>query len=169
MAGEAGEPKGRPGQHRFRGNLLESFLPGFREVGGLEVIDKIRLQAVSAAVLAAFAVLAVVVLYGLIPGHHNISTEPYFLLVGGAAVLTAVAGLLPWTTYARRGVILPIVYGWALLNCGFISAGVALSGGGSSDVYLAYLVLCVFQAGVSFPRHARMMLTLTLIGSYLLA
>ena len=169
MAEDRGRPAGQPGRRRLRRNLIESVLPGFREIPALEVIDKVRLQSVGAAVVAAFAVLAVVLLYGLIPGHVSLSTEPYFILVGGAVVVTAVAGLLPWTAYARRGVILPIVYCWALLNCGLISAGVALSGGGSSDLYLAYLVLCVFQAGVSFPRQARIMLTLTLIGSYVLA
>ena len=136
---------------------------------GVDILDEVRLQTVGAGIASSVVVLGVILLYGLLPGHTALSRAPYFSLFGGAAVSTLGVALLPWRTFLARGLLLPVLYAWSVLDAGLVAAGIAFSGGARSDLYLVYLVLAVFQAGVAYPRVARSVLTLALVAAYLLA
>ncbi|MHB8328352.1 MAG: hypothetical protein ACYDD6_01765, partial [Acidimicrobiales bacterium] len=131
-------------------------------------MGEVRLQTVSAAILATYAVIGVLLLYALIPGRSVTLRWPYFGILGVAALGTLGISLLPWRAFVEQGLVLPALYIWSVLDAGLVATGIAFSGGSRSDVYLVYLVLCVFQAGVAYPRRGRTALVLTLIGSYLL-
>ena len=130
-------------------------------------MDQVRLQSIGAGVLVSFAVLGVLLLYGLIPGHGPVDRLPYYALFSVAFLTTAGLLVAPWGHIVQRRLLVPVLYVWATLDIALVSAGISLTGGSHSDLYLVYLVLCVFQASVSFPRRARTVLGLALAVAYL--
>ena len=42
---------------------------------------------------------------------------------------------------------------WSLLDIALVSFGIDLTGGSHSDLYLVYLLQCMFMANVSYPAH----------------
>ncbi|HUY64627.1 MAG TPA: EAL domain-containing protein [Acidimicrobiales bacterium] len=134
----------------------------------IDILSEVRLQSVGAAVMASFAVLLVLLLYALIPSDSPIERVPYFIIFGAATLCSLGVAMLPWRAFVERGLVLPALYVWSAIDVGLVSAGVALSGGSRSELYLVYLVLCIFQAGVAYPRRARTALTVLVIGAYLL-
>jgi diguanylate cyclase (GGDEF)-like protein/PAS domain S-box-containing protein len=135
---------------------------------GLDILGQVRLQTVGAGVVTTLVVLLVLLLYAILPGHQPISRAPYFALFDSAVVLMLAVAVLPWRHIVERGLSVPLLCTWAVLDAALISAGIALSGGSRSDLYLVYLVLGVFQAGVAYPRPARAALTGMLALAYLL-
>jgi diguanylate cyclase (GGDEF)-like protein/PAS domain S-box-containing protein len=121
----------------------------------LDTLGQVRLQSVGAGVVASAVVLGVLLVYAIVPGHEPISRAPYFTLLGIAALsVVAVAGL-PWRSMVARGQAVPALVIWAVGDAALVSVGIAFSGGSNSDLYLVYLVLGVFQAGVAYPPTAR--------------
>jgi len=129
-------------------------------------LDELRVQSVGVGVASTIAVLGILLLYALLPGHYPLSRVPYFTLVGIAIVGTVPIARLPWKSLAARGLALPVLYAWSLFDIALVSLGIDLSGGSRSDLYLVYLLQCVFMANVSYPRRGRVALTLVVVGSY---
>jgi len=128
----------------------------------------VRRAAVPAGVVESVAVLAVVAVDLVLPGHARVDDAAVGALLISTALLTGfiAVGL-------RRGVDRPsgtaLFIGWTLTDCGAIAAGVALSGGSRSEFYLVFLPLIVFQSGAGFPRRLRIALNATVVVSYLAA
>jgi len=137
-----------------------------RRVGAL---DEVRVQSVRVGVASTVAVLLVLCLYALLPGHYPLSRAPYFTAIGIAIAGTIPVALLPWEAVARRGLALPVLYAWSLFDIALVSVGIDVSGGSRSDLYLVYLLQCVFMANVSYPRRGRITLTLVTVVAYVAA
>ncbi|HVA03975.1 MAG TPA: EAL domain-containing protein [Acidimicrobiales bacterium] len=135
----------------------------------LGALEEVRLQSARIGVASTVAVLLVLLLYALLPGHYPLSRAPFFLLIGVAIAGTVPIALLPWNTLTQRGLVLPVLYTWSLFDIALVSYGIDLTGGSHSDLYLVYLLQCVFMANVSYPRRGRITLTVMTVGAYVLA
>ena len=132
-------------------------------------LDEVRLQSIRVGVASTVAVLLVLLLYALLPGHYPLSRAPFFVAIGIAIAGTIPIALLPWNTLTQRGLVLPILYVWSLFDIALVSVGIDLTGGSHSDLYLVYLLQCVFMANVSYPRRGRMTLTVVTVVAYVAA
>ena len=135
----------------------------------LGALDEVRLQSARIGVASTVAVLVVLFLYALLPGHYPLSRAPFFILIAVAVAGTVPIALLPWNTLTQRGLVLPILYTWSLFDIGLVSFGIDLTGGSHSDLYLVYLLQCVFMANVSYPRRGRITLTVLTVAAYVAA
>jgi diguanylate cyclase (GGDEF)-like protein/PAS domain S-box-containing protein len=131
-----------------------------------DVLAEVRMRAIAASMLSSIAVIALVVIYALVPGHYPLSAAPYFSLVGAGALALAVSALLPWRRFVRRQRLVPLLVVWSIADIGIVSAGIAVSGGSHSDLYLLYLAMCVFIAGASYPHWVRVAIDLLLMTAY---
>jgi len=132
-------------------------------------LDEVRLQSIRVGVASTVAVLVVMLLYALLPGHYPLSRAPFFVLIGVAMVGTIPIAVLPWESLTRRGLVLPILYVWSLFDIALVSIGIDLTGGSHSDLYLVYLLQCLFMANVSYPRRGRITLTVLTVAAYVAA
>jgi diguanylate cyclase (GGDEF)-like protein/PAS domain S-box-containing protein len=132
----------------------------------LGALDEVRLQSVRIGLASTVVVLLVLFLYAVLPGHYPLSRVPFFAALGAAILGTAPVALLPWESLVRRGLALPVLYVWSLLDIVLVSIGIDLTGGSHSDLYLVYLLQCLFMANVSYPRPGRMVLTATTLVAY---
>ncbi len=135
----------------------------------LGALDEVRLQSVRIGMASTVAVLLVLFLYALLPGHYPISRAPFFVLLGVALAGSVPIALLPWNALTQRGLVLPALFTWSLFDIALVSLGIDLTGGSHSDLYLVYLLQCVFMANVSYPRLGRITLTVLTVGAYLAA
>ncbi len=135
----------------------------------LGALDEVRLESVRIGVASTVAVLFVLLLYALLPGHYPLARTPFFTLVAVAIGGTIPIALLPWKTLTQRGLVLPVLYTWSLFDIALVSLGIDLTGGSHSDLYLVYLLQCVFMANVSYPRRGRITLTVLTVGAYVIA
>jgi diguanylate cyclase (GGDEF)-like protein/PAS domain S-box-containing protein len=132
-------------------------------------LDEVRLQSIRVGVASTVAVLFVLLLYALLPGHYPLSRAPFFVLIGIAIVGTIPIALLPWETLTERRLVLPVLYTWSLFDIALVSIGITLTGGSHSDLYLVFLLQCVFMANVSYPRRGRISLTALTLVAYVAA
>jgi diguanylate cyclase (GGDEF)-like protein/PAS domain S-box-containing protein len=142
------------------------------EHGLLEAIADFRVRTVPVAVGASALVIVLTVLYVLLPGHPRYPRTVLAALLAVAAVGTAAAAALPWRRPffgAHPTRILVAFYAWSTADIALVSAGVVVSGGAVSQLYLIYLALEVFVAGVAFPRRGRVVLTVLSLAGYLSA
>ena len=70
------------------------------------VLNEVRVQSVALGVASTVAVLGILLLYGLLPGHYPLSVVPYFTLIGVALAGTVPIALLPWRALAARDLAL---------------------------------------------------------------
>jgi diguanylate cyclase (GGDEF)-like protein/PAS domain S-box-containing protein len=143
--------------------------PAIGRIGRVGVLEEVRLQSVRVGVASTVVVLLVLCLYALLPGHYPLSRAPFFTLIGIAVVGTIPVALLPWEDMARRGLVMPALYTWSLFDIALVSIGIDLSGGAHSDLYLVYVLQCVFMANVSYPRRGRVALTALTVAAYVSA
>ena len=76
----------------------------------LGALEEVRLQSARIGVASTVAVLLVLLLYALLPGHYPLSRAPFFVLIGVAIVGTIPIALLPWHALTQRGLVLPVLY-----------------------------------------------------------
>ena len=65
-------------------------------------LNEVRVQSVGLGVACTVAVLGILLLYGLLPGHYPLSVVPYFTLIAVAMVGTVPIALLPWRALAAH-------------------------------------------------------------------
>jgi len=129
-------------------------------------LNEIRLEWVRIGVVETGIVLSLLAAYALLPGgvpHHR---GGYFTLIGVAAAATVAVACAPWHRFAERGLVLPAMVAWSVADTAVLAGGIALSGGFRSELYLVYLTLVVFLAGVAYPRAIRLSLSALIIASY---
>ena len=134
----------------------------------MDAIAEVRIQSVRVGVLSTVAVLAVLLLYALLPGHYPLSRAPFLIALVIAVVGTAPIAFLPWEALQRRGHALHVLYVWSFFDIVLVSLGIVLTGGSHSDLYLVYLLQCMFMANVSYPRRARVGLVALTLASYVI-
>ncbi|HUC37339.1 MAG TPA: EAL domain-containing protein [Acidimicrobiales bacterium] len=133
-----------------------------------DVLDEVRMRAILASLISSAAVIVLLVVYALIPGHYSLAPAPYFALTGTGALAVLASARLPWRSLIRHPWFVQILVGWSIADIALVSAGIAVSGGSHSDLYLLYLAMTVFMAGVSYPRSTRVALVLLLMASYVI-
>lgn len=101
-------------------------------------------------------VVAVVCAYAVLPGHPPINDTAFAVLLVVVSAVTVVLALQLRHRPADDLVTALLFVAWGLIDIAAISAGIAVSGGARSDLYLVYLVLAVFQGGTGFPRGTRL-------------
>jgi diguanylate cyclase (GGDEF)-like protein/PAS domain S-box-containing protein len=130
------------------------------------VLEEVRRRTIVASILSSIAVIVLVVVYALVPGHYPLADRPYLWLVGAGALGVAIGSVIPRTRLVHGRSFVPILIAWSVADIGLVSAAIAVSGGRNSDLYLLYLPMCVFIASASFPRLARIGLAFSLIAAY---
>ncbi len=136
---------------------------------GTDPLTEFRIRTIPFAIASTVAGLGVLAMTVYLPGH-----PPYDktrMLVLGAVASGATAGLLvvPWRRpffSGHRLRLLMAFYLWGLFEIVFVSFAIGLTGGSSSQVYLLYLPVAVFLAGVSFPRGGRVVMSLLTLVAY---
>jgi len=138
----------------------------------VDLLSDYRLRSVKVGVGASAFIITLLVVYSLLPGHVPLDAPAFYALVAIAVVGTVAVGLTPWERLsAMRGgdFLLRLYTAWAVLDVALVSAGVAVTGGRRSDLYLIDLALCVFLAGASYPRPYRAALTGLMLVGYISA
>jgi diguanylate cyclase (GGDEF)-like protein/PAS domain S-box-containing protein len=160
-----------PSLHWLRafGALLGDDDAGAGTARPLGALDEVRLQSARIGVASTVAVLLVIALYAVLPGHYPLSRVPLFVLIGVAIAGTVPIAMLPWEALTRRRVMLPVLFIWSLFDIALVAFGIDLTGGSHSDLYLVFLLQCMFMANVSYPRRGRIALTALTVGAYVAA
>jgi len=158
-----GGPAGRPSGAGRRGTGRG----GGTEDGRIGVLDEVRIKSIRVGVVATVVLLLVIVLYAVLPGRTAFSRGPFFVLIGLAVAGTVPMAFAPWERLVRRRFLMPALYLWSLFDIALVAVAIDLSGGFHSMLYLVFIVECVFMANVSFPRRARVVLTVLTVGAYL--
>ncbi|MDA8183120.1 MAG: putative bifunctional diguanylate cyclase/phosphodiesterase [Acidimicrobiales bacterium] len=134
-----------------------------------DLLNAFRLRSVKVGLGASVLIICLIVIYSLLPGHVPLDVPAFYTLIGIAAAGTVVVALVPWEHLSAvhgASYLLHLYTAWAVLNIALVSAGVAVTGGHRSDLYLVDLALCVFLAGASYPRPYRAALTLMMLLGY---
>src|SRR5438132_2227372 len=126
------------------------------------------LRSVRIGLLVTVLVIAVLVLLPFLPHDTEIRASPYAaILLVGAAGAGLVAGL-PWERLFRRGIGIYFLYGWSAVDIVLVSVGIAVTGGGRSEMFLIYGLTTVFF-GISYPLAGQGALLAFTYVSYLIA
>jgi signal transduction histidine kinase len=113
-----------------------------------------RLGAVRAGVQATILTLVLLVTFQALPGHGEIDTIPYVLiLVSAAAGLVGVL-LLPWRRLFTSQMGIRALYTWSALDILLITVAIGFTGGGSSEMFLLYGLTTVFFGAV-YPHRGQ--------------
>src|SRR2546422_656810 len=108
------------------------------------------LRSVRIGLLVTVLVIAVLILLPVLPNEAHIQIVPYLGVLTAGAAGGVVIGLLPWERLFERGVGMYFLYGWSAVDILLVSVGIAVSGGGRSEMFLIYrLTTGVF--GISYP------------------
>lgn len=111
-------------------------------------------------------VVAVICCFAALPGHPPIAVGAFAGLLAGTSLATAAVAVPLGRLPARHRATAALFVAWGLIDIAAISAGVALTGAARSDLYLAYLVLIVFQGGNGFPRRTRVVFDALSVSAY---
>jgi diguanylate cyclase (GGDEF)-like protein/PAS domain S-box-containing protein len=130
------------------------------------VLEQVAFRAVRASIASSLAVIALVIVYGLAPGHYPLAAAPYFALAGVGVFVVLTGARLPWRDLVHTRSFVPFVFTWSVVDIALVSACIAISGGSHSDLYLIFLVMGMFRLGVPYPRVARIVLTMLLLIAY---
>lgn len=122
-------------------------------------------RIVRVASIATAMVLAVVVAYMVLPGHQPLVARTLLVAIGLAALGLVGANLVPWRRLYASEMVLPVLWAWSISDIVLISWGVALSGGGRSDLWVLYALPVVFM--VVYPLIGQLCLILLTCGAYL--
>ena len=124
-----------------------------------------RIRTVRIGVWATLAVLVALFAYVIVPGEDEIQVGRALVLMGIGAAGAIVAAILPWRRLFDRGVGLPFMYAWSVLDITLITLLISVTGESHMEVFLLYAFTCIFAT--SYPIRSQMVLVAFTIGSYL--
>ena len=117
-----------------------------------------RLRTVGIAVRVTWGAVAVLAVLIALPGHPKVHMAPYLAVLGVAAAGALITGVvLPWPRLFELGWGTRTMYAWSVLDIALVTAGVALTGGPSSDLVFTYALTTIFFAA-SYPRRSQLAL-----------
>jgi signal transduction histidine kinase len=120
---------------------------------------RIGIQATALVLLALAALL-------VLPGDGRIRPAPYAVILVLAAVGGLAVTLLPWGRLFASRWGLRCLYAWSAADIVLISLAIAVSGGGSSDLFIGYALTTVFF-GACYPRRTHPVLLAFTFACYL--
>src|SRR2546427_4136150 len=126
------------------------------------------LRSVRIGLLVTVLVIAVLILLPFLPNQAHIQIVPYLGVLTAGAAGGIVIALLPWEGLFERGVGMYVLYGWSAVDILLVSVGVAVSGGGRSEMFLIYGLTTVFF-GISYPLAGQAALLAFTFACYLIA
>lgn len=109
--------------------------------------------------------VAVLLMFRLLPGHGEVPLMPYAVIVVACLLGGALVAVLPWAAMYERGTGMRWMYAWSVLDIVLITAGVVVTGGERSEVWLFYILTTIFFAA-SYPVGAQLALLAFTIASY---
>jgi diguanylate cyclase (GGDEF)-like protein/PAS domain S-box-containing protein len=133
-----------------------------------EILQAVQARAVDASILSSVAIIGLVVLYALVPGHYSLALAPLLVLAGIGGLIVVIGARLPWSDLIKTRLSVPVFFAWSLIDIALVSAAIALSGGSHSPLFLIYLVMCIFFAAVANPGAIRLILTVAVMGAYVI-
>ncbi len=133
-----------------------------------DVLEEVRMRAILTSIASSAAVILLVILYALLPGHYPLDAAPYFGFLGAGALGVASSTVVPWRRVVHRQDFVPLLFAFSVTDIALVSASIAVSGGARSDLYLLYLAMSVFMAAVSYPRPVRVALVILLMAAYVI-
>lgn len=92
-------------------------------------------------------VVSIIALYLLLPGSPSENRGALAALLATAAIGTSVLLLIPWRRIARTPWALRVLVAWSIGDIALITAGVAVSGGPTSDLWPCYVFVVIVAAG----------------------
>jgi signal transduction histidine kinase len=126
------------------------------------------LRSVRIGLLVTVLVIAVLILLPFLPNQAHIQIVPYLGVLTAGAAGGVVIALLPWEGLFERGVGMYFLYGWSAVDILLVSVGIAVSGGGRSEMFLIYGLTTVFF-GISYPLAGQAALLAFTFACYLVA
>ena len=126
------------------------------------------LRSVRIGLLVTVLVIAVLILLPFLPNQAHIQIVPYLGVLTAGAAGGVVIALLPWEGLFERGLGMYFLYGWSAVDILLVSVGIAVSGGGRSEMFLIYGLTTVFF-GISYPLAGQAALLAFTFACYLVA
>lgn len=120
---------------------------------------RIGVQATALVLLALAALL-------VLPGDGRIRPTPFAVILVLAAVGGLAVTLLPWERLFASRWGLRCLYAWSVADIVLISLAIAVSGGGSSELFIGYALTTVFF-GACYPRRTHPILLAFTFACYL--
>jgi signal transduction histidine kinase len=120
---------------------------------------RIGIQATALVLLALAAML-------VLPGDGRIRTVPYAVILALAAVGGMAVTIFPWERLFASPWGLRCLYAWSVADIVLISLAIAVSGGGSSELFIGYALTTVFF-GACYPRRTHPILLAFTFACYL--
>ena len=108
------------------------------------------LRSVRIGLLVTLLVIAVLILLPFLPHRAEFQMAPYLGVLAAGAAGGLVVALLPWERLFERGLGVYFLYGWSAADIVLVSVGIAVTGGGRSEMFVIYGLTTVFF-GASYP------------------
>ena len=123
------------------------------------------LRAVGFGVLVTMLVLVSLVVYAVLPGHEPLDAGPYTGVLAAALVAGIVVARLPWRDMFEEGIGQAALYAWSVFDIALITAAVAFTGKGASELWILYSLTSVFFAA-AYPRRGQAWLFAATVAVY---
>ncbi len=125
-----------------------------------------RLRAIRVGVTATYLVVASLAVFLLIPARVEVHLAGYIAVLATATVGALVVQFAPWTALFSRGLGMPAMYIWSVLDIVLITLLVIWTGGDESPMFLLFALTTVFFSA-SYPPRAQLALLVFTLLSYL--
>jgi signal transduction histidine kinase len=128
---------------------------------GPTLSERSVLRVVRIGVLVTALALVASILYAILPGHPSIDAVPYVVVLAIGSIGVIVAARLPWSRLISEGRGERVLLWWIASDVVFVTAAVAFSGKGSSELWILYVLTIVFCAAVFDLRTQAVLLGAT--------
>ena len=125
-----------------------------------------RLRTIRVGVTATYLAVATLAGFLLIPSGIDINVAGYGAVLAAATLGALVVQFAPWTTLFERGLGMPAMYVWSVLDIGLITLLMIFTGGEESPMFLLFALTTVFFSA-SYPPRAQLALLLFTLVCYL--
>lgn len=127
------------------------------------LVASYRLRVVAVGALVTAAALANLVVYLVLAGDDGPPTTGFLLVLFVGIVALGGVVLTPWNRVLVGRHALRVLYLWSVLGVVLVGAAVAVDGGGTSVLFVAFAVTTVFFAVAYPPRAQAALFTLTVV------
>jgi signal transduction histidine kinase len=140
---------------------------------GASFSQRYLLRAVRIGVLVSVLTFLAMIVFAVLPGHPPVEAAPYVAVIAAAVTGVIVASGVPWGRLFRDGRGPLALVAWIAFDIALITAAVAFSGKGASDLWILYVLTIVFAAATCDVRAqavlfggavAAYLLTIALLG-----
>jgi signal transduction histidine kinase len=125
------------------------------------------LRAVGIGVLVSVLTFLALIVFAVLPGHPPLDVAPYVGVIAAGVTGVILASGVPWSRVFRDGRGPLALLAWIAFDVALITAAVAFSGKGASDLWILYVLTVVFAAATCRVRAQAVMFGGT-VAAYLL-